>query len=273
MDFTFINELMKSLEANNIFRYTFTGSKILAFGLLAFRILETFIRDFDSKEPKIGNVMTIMGYGLIIMSSDWIIGNIEDIFATVDTTMGNTESDLYNQLNEKINQEFTLMFEMNEDWWEIIGDFIIMIESVAVYLVAMILGGLFKIADLSLTASYLVQRIFILKLLQFLFPLTIALSTYRGTEKLFHTWILRYIGVFILGIAYIGIINIMPIIQNSLMNQWSTYSSWNVNGGEAVTEHYNDLFAIGILVTVIVVFTIKVKLFSVVTNYVMSMFQ
>lgn len=272
MDFDFINRLIQILEHNNIFKYAFTGSKVLAFGLLSFRVLEMFAKDFEGKTPKIGNLMSIFGYGLVIMSSDWIMTSIENIFASLDVTMHSTKSDLYEQLLTRVGQEFDDMFH-SYDVFELIGNLIIGIESVITLIIAMILGALFKIADLSITASYLVQRVFILKLLQFLFPLVVALSTYRGTEKLFHTWILRYIGIFILGIAYIGIINIMPIIQDTLLSQWTTYNSWNVKGQEVVSENYNDLFAIGILVTVIVVFTIKVKLFSMVTSYVMGMFQ
>ena len=107
------------------------------------------------------------------------------------------------------------------------------------------------------------QRVFILQLLKFLFPLAIALSTYSGTQKLFHSWILRYIGIFILGIAYIGIINGTSLLQRALLNQFGADNSF----GDGMS------FSAGILITMIVTFTIKVKLFSSITSYVMGMFQ
>lgn len=261
MDFDFIKLLIANLENIDIFKYTFTGSKVLALGLLAFKILETFVKDFDNKDPKIGNIMSIFGYGLLIMSSDWIITTIEDIFASIDVTMHSTKSDLYLDLQNQISEKLRDMSENDEYWYEKLNTFLSSIEISVFYMLAMILGALFKIADLSITASYLVQRVFVLKFLQFLFPLSVALSTYTGTAKLFHTWILRYIGIFILGIAYVGIINIMPIIQTILLAQFENN----------VDDTY--FYGIGILVTVIVVFTIKVKLFAFVTNYVMGMFQ
>lgn len=266
MNFEFINDLMKILQKSNIFQYAFTGSKVLAFALLLFKVLESFTKDFEDKTPKIGNLMNIFGYGLIIMSSDWIIKTIEEIFVSVDKTMTTKESDLYLELINLVTTDLFLMFQECNDWWDYINVAFTSLESIIALVLALILGGLFKLADLSLTVSYLLQRIFIIELLKFLFPLAIALSTYTGTAKLFHTWLLRYIGMFILGIAYIGILNIMPLIQERLLEQFNTTEIvfYQVKGG---------LYSMGILITVIVVFTIKIKLFAVVTNYIMGMFQ
>lgn len=121
-----------------------------------------------------------------------------------------------------------------------------------------------------MTASYLVQRVIIMKLLVLLFPLAVALSTYSGTAKLFHTWILRYIGMFILGIAYIGIVRGTEIMQGILISQFDTGGgSYGIIGNTID----GGVFGIGILVAMIATFTIKMKLFASVTSYVMGMFQ
>lgn len=265
MDFAFINELVRLLESNNVFKFTFTGAKILALGLLLFRILETFTKDFEGQDPKMGNILTILGYGAIIMCSDWVIVSIENVFAGVDVAMQNSSSDSFSQLNTQISTKLDLIFKGAKRWYDYIGIFFGSIYIIIMYMFALLLGACIKIADLSITASYLVIRIFIVKLLQFLFPLAIALSTYSGTQKLFHTWILRYIGVFILGIAYIGIINIMSLVQTTVLSQFES--------SEAGSLYDTGLFGIGILVAMVVTFTIKVKLFSTVTSYVSGMFQ
>ena len=89
------------------------------------------------------------------------------------------------------------------------------------------------------------------------------------TNKLLNTWILRYIGVFILGIAYIGIINIMALVQSTIVAQFDV----NTGVGTVGTSIDGGIFSIGILVAMVVTFTIKVKLFSSVTSYVSGMFQ
>lgn len=264
MDFSFINDLTQALNSNNIYQFSFTGAKILALGLLALKVLDMFVKEnFDNQELKIGNLASILGYGLVIMSSDWIITSIENTFAGVDVAMQNTSSNLYKELDDLIRKKVTEMVGDAEDGWDyagvILSNFFVMLSMVF----AMLLGGLCKLADLSITASYLVQRIFILQLLKFLFPLAVALSTYSGTQKLFHSWILRYIGIFILGIAYIGIINGTSLLQRALLNQFGADNSF----GDGMS------FSAGILITMIVTFTIKVKLFSTITSYVMGMFQ
>ena len=262
---------MKLLESNNIFKYTFTGAKVLALGLLLFKILEAFTKDFEGQEPKMGNILSILGYGLVIMSSDWIIVSIENVFAGVDTAMQTTSSDSFNQLNAEIKKKMDFIFFGADAWYDYIAIFFANIYILIIYIISLVLGALLKIADLSITASYLVVRLFIVKLLQFLFPLAVALSTYSGTQKLFHTWILRYIGVFILGVAYIGIINITGLIQTTILQQFE--SSGVQGGGVSQVAYDSGLFGIGILVAMVVTFTIKVKLFASVTSYISGMFQ
>lgn len=243
MDFSFINELTKALSSTNIFKFTFTGFKVLAFALLSLRVLEAFAKDFDNKEPKIGNLMSILGYGLVIMSSDWIMTTIEDIFSQVDIAMSNTSSDLFVSLNNKVGKKMQSIFEGAEDWWDYIGAITSNLMMVISLLIAWVLGALCKIADLSITAGYLVQRVVIMKLLVLLFPLAVALSTYSGTAKLFHTWILRYIGIFILGIGYIGIINVTEMIQNIIVSQFDTGGG---NYGVVGNTIDGGIFGIGI---------------------------
>lgn len=263
MDFDFINELSKLIANNNIFKFTFTGAKVLAFAILIFKVLETFTNNIGEKEIKIGSLASILGYGCVIMSSDWIITSIENVFAQVDVAMNNTSSILYLDLNRIVIVKLEAIFKNIKDPFDFIA---VLFESFLIIvslIIAWIIGGLCKLADMSITASYLIQRLFILKLLKILFPLALALSTYSGTQKLFHTWILRYIGVFVLGIAYIGIIGLTTQIQIALSQQFG--SDYMIADGTS--------FAVGILVTMIVTFTVKVKLFSMVTNYVMGMFQ
>lgn len=269
MDFSFINELIKELNNTDIFRYSFTGVKILAFALLSFRLIESFFKTTIDGDNRMGNVFSIAGYAVIIMSSDWIIDSIEDIFSGLDIVMGSTKSDLFFELSDIVQERMDLLFLGADNWWDKVSVFISSIITIIGLLLALILGALFKLADLSITAGYLVQRVFIIQLLKFLFPLAIALSTFSGTQKFFYSWILRYIGVFILGIAYIGIINLSSLIQNILMRQFDVHYG-DTMSGETLSI---SLFSSGLIITVVVVFVIKIKLLNSVTSYVLGMFQ
>lgn len=264
MDFSFINSLMEIFSQNKLFKFTFIGFKTLAFAILIFKVLEIFIKDSEGADPKLGNILSILGYGCVIMSSDWIIIEIENAFTIVDTTIKMTPSNLYEELSTLVDDRYKLMFKEAEDPFDYMGVWFSGLPAIISLIFTYAIGGLCKLADMSITASYLIQRVFIIELLKLLFPLAIALSTYSGTQKLFHTWILRYIGVFILGIAYIGIIHISSLVQIVLLNEF---------GSDLGGFSEGSTFAGGILITMVVVFIVKVKLFAMVTNYVMGMFQ
>lgn len=266
MDFDFINSLMNSLKATNVFNYAFTGSKILALAFLTFRFFETYLKNFDNESPQIGNLLTVAGSGLMIMSGSWIIDSIETIFAGVDAKLSSTSSDLYANLMDDIWIKFRELFAGCEEWYDYIQAVAASFISIIILLVAAVFAMLAKIADLSVTASYLVQRVFILQLLKFVFPLMLAFGNFSKMETMLYSWIKRYMGVFILGIAYIGVINFMGVVQKSLTSAFDD----NIMGTDSqiIVE-----FSFGTLVAIIVIVTIKIKLLHSVTSYVNGLFS
>jgi len=269
MDFAFINDLMNKIDSNTLFGAGITGAKIVALFFLLLRLLDQYSKDNFDGQPKMGGSLNVLGFGFIIMSSDWVIKAIEKAFAGVDKTMASTQTDLYSKLSEQIWTKYTELIPTGQtgflDSLAIIEAYISNGFAIAMLIVAAVLAGLCKIADLSITAGYLLQRVFILQLLKFLFPLAIAFSTSSQFGKFFYSWIMRYIGIFILGIAYIGIIKFTTMVGLSLANQFDTKSDIGFTA--------MSFYSFGLLVTIIVTFTIKVKLFSVVTSYVSNMFQ
>lgn len=270
MDFTFINELSILLNQTNIFKFSIIGAKSMALALLLFKILETYIRDFESETPKFGNIFNIFGYAFLIMSSDWIIEMIEGIFSSVNIVMGSTESNLYTDLNMELEEQYAQV-TMGDDlaWYDYISLVVGNITFFTMYIVALLLMAVCKIADLAMTAGYLLSRLFSIQLMKFIFPIVIALSTLDQTKDLLGKWIKRYIGLFILGIAYIGIIHFTALVQTSLLNQFTTSEAL---GATAQIGSLNK-FTWGMIITIIVVFTLKVKLFSLATSNVTNFFS
>lgn len=272
MDFSFITDLMSKLDTETLFGDGIKGAKIVALLFLLLRFSEQYVKDnwnWDS-QPKMGGSMSVLGFGFVIMSSDWVIKVIEKAFAGVDEKMKMTGTDLYSKLIEQIDTKFSEAVPIGNvdgflDSLSVIEAFVVQGPYILMLCVAAILAGLCKIADLSITAGYLLQRVFLLELLKFLFPMAIAFSTSSQLGRFFYSWILRYIGVFIMGIAYIGIIKFTTLVGTTLANQFDTKADV---GFTSLT-----IYSFGLLVTVIVTFTIKVKLFQYVTSYINSMFQ
>ena len=198
------------------------------------------------------------------MSGDWIVGFIESAFSMVDSSMYATPSNLYNDLEAKLLQH-------NQDLLQGIGflDLVMMpIDTIIAFFysfILLILITLCKIADLAMTAGYLLSRLFLIQLMKLLFPLIIALSTLDITKDLLGKWIKRYIGLFLLGLAYIGIINFCAILQDTLLHQFARDPDGELMG----MGHY----IYGACITVIVVFTFKVNMFSTVTSYLSNFFS
>lgn len=83
------------------------------------------------------------------------------------------------------------------------------------------IGGLMQIGRFSITASYLVQRIFILKLLQFF--ISSSRSVINLTEQLNYFLHGFYdTSEFYLKALAIGIINITELLQSAIVSQFDT---------------------------------------------------
>ena len=266
MNFDFIEQLRLLLESSNIFKFTIIGAKSCALSLLLFKIIQTWFSNFEPDKTRLGDFFNLFGYAFMIMSSDWIISTIEVTFAGIDVAMGSTESDLYSKLNDELLVQLENVFGSDDlAWYDfislIVGNLIFFVG----YIIALLLMGLCKIADLSMTAGYLLSRLFLIELMKFIFPIVIALSTLDQTKDLLGRWIKKYIGLFVLGIAYIGIIHFCALVQNALQTQFT------VNDSDALFQL--NAYTYGMIVTIIVVFTIKVKLFSLVTSNITNFFS
>src|SRR5690554_105692 len=86
-DFSFINNIRQSIESEDILNYTITGFKAFAIALLGLKYLGKYFQNMDHEEPRLGGFMEVLGAGMIIISADWIIDMIENIFAQIDDSI------------------------------------------------------------------------------------------------------------------------------------------------------------------------------------------
>jgi len=268
MNFDFINELSKLLEENNIFQFTITGSKAIAVALLFFKVVEHFLKNVDgmSDNPRLGNIYWIIASALFIISSSWIMTLFEDLFAIVDVKMGETESSLYLELEEEFASQMERLSEgTGTRIFNLIvpTTFLFFIVNGIVTIVMFFL----KIADMSMTAGYLISRLFLIELIKFIFPIVIALNTLDAFKDLFFKWIKRYIGLLVLGIGYIGVIHFCSLLQKALLEQFKAEDPLIFTGVHL------SFFALSSIIVVTVVFTTKIKLFATVTSFVNSFFS
>ncbi|WP_134344425.1 hypothetical protein [Flavobacterium psychrophilum] len=267
MNFEFINELRLLLKDNNVFMFLITGGKTLALVLLSFKFFDGVIGNIGEDNQKLNNLPKFVAYAFFIVSSDWIVEIIENSFSVIDIAMGSTSNTLYTQLNDSLIQEWNNTMAGCEDWMDYTGVIMSSLFFVIFYIIAVLLMAICKIADLSMTCGYLLSRVFIIELMKVIFPLIIALSTLDFTKDLLGRWIKKYIGLFILGLGYIGIIHFTELVQKALINQFTVNDANGLNSGSSL-----GIFTFGMIVTIIVVFTLKVKLFQQVTSFISNFF-
>lgn len=258
-------ENLQNLVDESIFGYTFMGGQLVAFALLAFQFIGSVFRtniDTENSFRKESYVM-LLGGACLILSSNWIMDAIEEMFSGIDISLYSTESNIYNNLTDQLYQHISEMWDECDFWYEYISTFFEHLCILFYYGISLLIAFFAKLADLMTTASYLIQRYFILVFLKLLFPLCIAFSTYPKLDHIFFGWIKSYIGVFILGIGYIGIIKFCNLIPEAVISSFK--EDQNTIGLTTIP------FAS--IVAVVLTAGVKMALFKSVTDYVYSFFR
>lgn len=269
MDFAFIDDIRLQLEDSNIFLYAIKGSKMCAILLLFFSIIERWGKNTLNQNNSLNDLLTIIGYVMLIMSSDFIFINVENTFSSIDSTMSGIDDSLYSDILMTVNENYENMMDGATDWLDMLGAILSNFSFIGGYLLVLFLLGMCKIADMSMVCGYLLTRIFFLEVLTFLFPIAVALSTIKQTSGLIAKWLKLYIGVSLLGIIYIGIIKLCSITQSALHSSFLTE-----NSSDFFDAYLNMNLSIwGGIVTLIVVFTLKVALFNKTTSFIISFFN
>lgn len=272
MDFDFINELRRMLQSKAIFEYSIDGLQYAAMAFFILKMIQLVLK--KSTDSKIGytDFARLGGYIILVGSSSKIIDGLEDAFAAIDNAFMNTPNDFYLRIHDHIYAQYMVTYT-NMDFFDMIFGTLDLVGSAFYYLIFLLISACCKIADLSITAAYLVQRVFIIELLKFLLPLVTVLSIFEKFENMLISWAKRYFGMIILGLAYIAIIKFMDMVQDSIMLQFhSNEFNPHLKGEDkSITEVTNLIY--GACIATVLCFTIKVKLMSIVTNYIQNYFS
>lgn len=263
MNLEWINSIYEDLNNTNIFSVTIIGAKSIAIAIILYRVISHFVTTTENTEtPKIGGYLNIIGYGLLIVSSEWIINGIESAFASFSMTTPAPNAYTQNHIKEylmSLEQETTDMDVMSKIYFYIsllpvyISAGIMTITQFALYLL-----------DTAIVALYLIQRLFLIQLYKVVFPFAVAFSAFNNNAEMLIKWSKIYMGLFFLGVAYTGIIGFGDLIFHKWNTSFSIDSMFITSLGELF------IYSCG---GVLVSFLIKLSLFSIVTKEVRSFFN
>ncbi|MCY1659312.1 hypothetical protein [Chryseobacterium sp. SL1] len=266
MDYTWILDLTEMVNKTTIFTATIVGAKSLAITFILLQVLGFLLQGADSgaEPPKIGNILNLAGFAFLIVSSDWIVGAIEGIFAGVDLNVKLPELPPSDGI-----KKYMLALENGVDEMDVFDKMSFYISNLPLYLTIGLMEFLYQILtvlDIAIVGMYLIQRLFLIQLFKFLFPFAIAFSTFKGSDMLFR-WIKIYFGLFVLAIAYTGIIKFSGVIFTFIQNK-SALSFQQINYDTDLRQVF--AYTVGAL---LISFLVKMSLFSIVTREVRGFFN
>lgn len=266
LDYSWIADLQNALQSNNIFSATITGAKSFALAMLMFQTLKTFINSTSNnyEAPVIGNMMQVIGIGLVVVSSDWIITLVDNLFAGVSVygnQQGIPQLDYAKSYLQNLDDQGAMLTGIDKVafYFSIIKNYL---SAVIIQFVYMIL----QVIDFAITSMYLLQRLFMVKLFIFIFPIALALSTTPGYNDMLPRWVKIYIGLFILGIAYNGVMAFSFVVYDTIAPNFTP--TIGIDATSSIDE-----IALGQIGALLVTFAIKISLMGFVTKEVRSYFS
>lgn len=259
LDFSFIKNLSEQLRGDlTFYQYTINGLRTLAVLFIIVKIVEIIAKFSVSEKDDWSRLLPLVGYIILLGLYPNIMKIVEDSLQKLDELMYQTEhKDLYKSATDMIWDRIKVEAKEIDLFsaFDIIG-------GVFYALVIALITCILEIGDASITASYLLQRIFIIEFLKFVLPLVVVLSLNDKFKNAFVMWIKRYIGMFLLGLSYIAVIK-FTIKAHQIFAEVNTKT---VTGDvDSITD-----FGYWSLLGVCFIFTLKVKLLAMVTSYVQS---
>lgn len=267
IDYSWVSSVQSAINNSSIFSYTITGAKSLAMAFLLFKIMGHFLQTAENEEkPPIGGLINIIGFGLIIVGSDFIVNTIENLFSGIEVDVTSMNS---NNTMSPAARQLELIHEVAENMgaMEKVAFYFGVMPNYAGAIILYMVGSFFHLLDVAVTSMYLLQRVFLIQLFKFIFPLAIAFSTLDKMSDMLYRWIKIYIGLFVLGIAYIAIIKFSVIVYDTLAGMV------DVNVGSIVlTTEFSKVF-LAELGALVVAFAVKIGLMGFVTKEVRGYFN
>lgn len=226
-----------------------------------------FLQTAENEErPPIGGLINLIGFGLIIVGSDFIITSIEGVFSGIDVDVASMNN---NNTISPASRQLELIHEMAENMnaLEKMAFYAAVAPNYFSAIALFFMASFLHLIDVAITSMYLLQRLFLIQLFKFIFPLALAFSTLDKMSDLLYRWIKIYIGLFILGIAYIAIIKFSVIVYDTLANMVE------INPIDVLlTTEISKIF-VAELGALLIAFAVKIGLMGFVTKEVRSFFN
>lgn len=234
-DFGTYNGVKNAINSANIMQITMIGGQAVAGVFVIIKLLHNFTKDTFGGERKINNILETFGLIFLITIVPYTMDIIDNTFASVEnqlsdfkgsglpTTIKENFKDMFLESTDSILTIFSLGFT----------DFLFGTCQLALCLVGFLIWAI----DSAIFAIFVIERLILVELYRFLFPLMIAFVGIDGLRNTYFKWVTSFIGIMLLPIPYIAVHTAIETVNN-----------YTINLNKSDNEIINLLFTIVILI-------------------------
>lgn len=228
MDFTFAtyNQIREAVNSANIMQYTLIGGQAVACTWVIVKFIYAFVKDTYEGQNKMTNMINTLGLVFFIAFAPSVIDILDNTFASIEGLIQEFKgSKLNNSVKSILTQAITSTTEGVQDKGVIGWVMTLTDNSLSDLMTGLLnlflglLGYLLWAVDSAIFAIFYTERLIVMELYRFIFPLFVAFVGFDGLRNQYYKWVMSFIGILILPIPYIAVHTTVDLISDLVINQ------------------------------------------------------
>lgn len=224
-DFGTYNDVKNAVNNANIMRYTLMGGQAVACIWIIVKFINAFIKDTIEGQNRITNLVESGALLFFVVLAPHVMDIIDDTFSVVEDYIQEFNGQ---KLPESLKGLLTTLFSSDTesessgyiDWFISVLEMSFSDVMLGLFnLFLGIVGFIFWAIDNAVFAIFYMERLIVVELYRFLFPLFVAFVGFDGLRDRYYKWVVSYIGVLLLPIPYIAVHNAIDAISYMLLEK------------------------------------------------------
>jgi len=215
-DFGTYNDIKNAINSGNIMRYTIIGGQSVAVCFILIKLIHSFIKDTWTGDNKMNHILENLSLVFLVIVAPYVMDIIDNTFASVEDLVGEFKG---GKMPQQLKDVFVAL--VIDEKSSFFGDMLVNLVSIDLNtfllqlatLLLGLLGFLVWALDSAVYAIFIIERLIIIEMYRFLFPLMIAFVGIDGLRDRYYKWVISFIGILLLPIPYIAVHTTIDIIS------------------------------------------------------------
>lgn len=227
-DFASFNEIKNAVNNSGAIKYTLIGGQGIAITFVIIKLIHNFTKDTFGGQKQITNIIETFGVIFLISIAPYTMDIIDNAFAWVDKEAFSFDGS--GKFPTALKDNLKDLFEEKEESGLLglldttLPQFIFDLFRILIGLIGFLIWAI----DSAIYSIFIIERMILLEIYRFVFPLMLAFAGIDGLRDKYYKWVTGFIGILLLPIPYIAVHNTIDIItkltidknnsDNALMN-------------------------------------------------------